>query len=71
MGIFDKAKDALAEHGAQVNVGIDRAGDFVDEKTGGKHAEHVDKGQAFAKEKLAEPRDGDPDRPESTPEQPV
>ena len=69
MGIFDKAKDALAEHSAQVNAGIDRAGDFVDERTGGKHAEHIDKGQAFAKEKLAEHRD--PDRPESTPEQPV
>ena len=71
MGIFDKAKDALGEHGAQVDAGIDRAGDFVDEKTGGKHAEHVDQGQAFAKEKLAENRDRDADRPESTPEQPV
>ena len=50
---------------------IDKAGDFVDEKTGGKYAEQVDQGQAFAKEKLAEQPDGDPDRPESTPEQPV
>jgi hypothetical protein len=71
MGIFDKAKDALSEHSAQAAAGIDKAGDFVDEKTGGKYAEHVDRGQAFAKEQLAEQADGDPDRPESTPEQPV
>ena len=67
MGIFDKAKDALAEHNAQVDTGIDRAGDFVDEKTGGKHAEHIDKGQAFAKEKLAEHRDADPTAPSPPP----
>ena len=54
-----------------MDTGIDRAGDFADEKTGGKYAEQVDQGQAFAKEKLAEHRDADPDRPESTPEQPI
>jgi hypothetical protein len=70
MGIFDKAKDALSEHSAQVDAGIDKAGDFADDKTGGKYAEHVDRAQAFAKEKLAD-SDGDPDQPESTPEQPI
>ena len=70
MGIFDKAKDALSEHSAQVATGIDKAGDFVDEKTGGKYAEQVDQGQAFAKEKLAEPT-ATRTEPESTPEQPI
>jgi hypothetical protein len=42
MGIFDKAKDALSEHSAQVATGIDKAGDFVDEKTGGKYVEQVE-----------------------------
>ena len=27
---------------------IDKAGDFIDEKTGGKFAEHIDKAQAAA-----------------------
>ena len=70
MGIFDKAKDALSEHAEKVEAGIERAGDFVDDKTGGKYAEHVDKGQAFAKEKLAEKRDATrtgPSRPPSSP----
>ena len=69
MGIFDKAKDALSEHSEQVATGIDKAGDFVDDKTGGKYVEQVDQGQAFVKEKVAEQRDSD--QPESTPEQPI
>ena len=34
MGIFDRAKDALSGHSEQVAAAIDKAGDFVDEKTG-------------------------------------
>ena len=48
MGIFDKAKDALSEHSEHVDTGIEKAGDLVDERTGGKYAEHVDTGQDFA-----------------------
>ena len=53
MGIFDKAKDALSGHSEQVAAAIDKAGDFVDEKTEGKYAEQVDKGQDMAKDKLS------------------
>jgi hypothetical protein len=53
MGIFDKAKDALGEHGDKVDEGIEKAGDFADEKTGGEHADQVDKGQEFAKDRLS------------------
>lgn len=56
MGIFDKAKDALSEHSDKVGAGVDKAGDIVDQKTGGKYAERVDQGQALAKKKLAEDR---------------
>ncbi len=59
MGIFDKAKDALSEHGDKLAAGIDKAGDMLDEKTGGKYAEHVDKGQALAKERLARKNEGE------------
>ncbi|MET7279810.1 antitoxin [Kribbella sp. NPDC005582] len=52
MGIFDKAKDALGEHGDKVDEGIDKAGDFADEKTGGEHADKIDQGQEFAKDRL-------------------
>lgn len=52
MGIFDKAQDMAEQHPDQVDQGIEKAGDAVDERTGGKHAEQVDKGQDMARERL-------------------
>lgn len=54
---FNRGKQAAAENKDAVKGGIDKAGDMVDEKTGGQHAEHVDKAQDAAKdyvEKLPE-----------------
>ncbi|PYI38375.1 hypothetical protein CVS30_10650 [Arthrobacter psychrolactophilus] len=46
MSIFDdikgKAEELLGSHGDQVKDGIEKAGDFVDDKTGGKFADQVD-----------------------------
>ncbi len=53
MGIFDKAKNLLNEHADKVDGAIDQAGDLIDKKTGGTYATHVDKGQDFAKNRLA------------------
>jgi MT0933-like antitoxin protein len=64
MGIFDKAKDAMSEHGEQIDGGIDKAGDFVDEKTDSKHVEQVDQGQEMAKDKLREFAADQPEQPE-------
>lgn len=47
MGIFDKAKEMAAGKSDKVDAIVDRAGDLVDEKTGGKHAARVDQGQDF------------------------
>lgn len=56
MGVFDNIKDKITglvdEHGDKAGDGVDRAGDMVDEKTGGQHAEHVDTGQEHAKNTL-------------------
>jgi MT0933-like antitoxin protein len=56
MGIFDKIKDKATElvdsQGDKVGEGVDKAGDFVDDKTGGKHSEHLDQGQERAKDGL-------------------
>jgi antitoxin protein of toxin-antitoxin system len=54
MGIFDKAKDALGDNIEQVDAGIDKAADFVDDKTGDKYREQVDQGAEFVKDKLEE-----------------
>ena len=52
MGIFDKAKQFADDNPDKVNQGIDKAGDVVDERTGGKHSEQVDKAQDAARKHL-------------------
>ena len=48
----DKAQDAIGEHGDKIDEGMDRAGDFADEKTGGDHREQIDKGVDRGKEAI-------------------
>lgn len=56
MGIFDSAKDKASDFAEQnpdkLDQGVEKAGDFADDKTGGQHADQIDKGQDFANEKL-------------------
>lgn len=56
MGFLDDAKAKLAEavdsHGDTIAAGIDRAGDLIDEKTGGKYAEHIESGKDRAADAL-------------------
>ncbi|HEY3561745.1 MAG TPA: antitoxin [Kribbella sp.] len=56
MGMFDnmkdKAEDLASEHPDQVNEGLDKVGDFANEKTGGKFEDQIDKGQDFARDRL-------------------
>ncbi len=43
MGLFDKAKKLIEGNKDKVAEGVDKATDVVDDKTGGKHTEHLDK----------------------------
>ena len=56
MGIFDSAKDKATEFAqdnpGKLDQGVEKAGDFADDKTGGQHADKIDKGQDFASEKI-------------------
>ena len=49
MGLFDKAKELAGQHADKVGGAIDKAADMVDEKTGGKYADQIDKGAEAAK----------------------
>ncbi|MEB3022847.1 antitoxin [[Mycobacterium] crassicus] len=69
MGFLDKAKGLLAQNADKVEQfagqAIDKAGDLVDDKTGGKFAGVVDKAQEAAKDAAKKAlADGD-----NTPEQ--
>jgi hypothetical protein len=52
MDIVEQIKGAVAGHEAEVAEGIDKVGDFVDDKTGGQYAAQVDQAQDFLKEQL-------------------
>ena len=51
MGFLDDAKKFADEHDEQVDQAIEKAGDVVDQKTGGTYADQVDKAQDVAEEK--------------------
>ncbi|WHT23031.1 antitoxin [Crossiella sp. CA-258035] len=48
MSFIDKAKDALGQHSDKAKDGVQKAGDMIDERTGGKHSDKVDKAQEKA-----------------------
>ena len=49
MGLFDRAKELADKHADKVEGAIDKVADVVDEKTGGKYADQIDKGVDAAK----------------------
>ena len=52
MGLMDKIKGALGQHGDKVEGGIDRAGDMADERTDGKVRRQGRPGTGLAKDAL-------------------
>ena len=49
MGLLDKAKDLLAQNADKVGTAIDKAGEFVDDKTQGKYIDTIHQVQEQAK----------------------
>ncbi len=49
MGLLDKAKSLLGQHGDKVEGAIDKVAEVVDDKTGGKYSDKIDKGVQAAK----------------------
>ena len=54
MGIFDKAKDLLGDHPDKVDQGIDKVGDYADDRTGGKYSDKIDQGQDTVKDRVGD-----------------
>jgi uncharacterized protein YjbJ (UPF0337 family) len=57
-----KAKDTVTEHSDKIDDGIDKAAEFVDEKTKGKYTDKIGTVQSKAHDavgKLAEDKGGD------------
>ncbi|MEN8040290.1 MAG: antitoxin, partial [Actinomycetota bacterium] len=50
--LVDKAKGLISGNKDSVKDGIDQAADVADDKTGGQHSEHIDKGADMAKDQV-------------------
>jgi MT0933-like antitoxin protein len=50
MSIVDKVKGMLGQHSDKSKEAVDKAGDMVDQRTGGKYSDKVDKAQDKARE---------------------
>jgi hypothetical protein len=55
---LDKAKQFADQHDEQVDQGLQKAGDQLDQRTGDKYTEQIDKGVDFAQQHTG---DGDTD----------
>jgi len=53
-GFMDKARDLADQHDEQVDQGLEKAGDFADQKTGGKFDAQTDKGVDLAQQRTGE-----------------
>jgi hypothetical protein len=59
MGILDKAKELLSQNAETVGQAIDKAGEFVDDKTQGKYTDTIHKVQDEAKKVAGSEATGD------------
>lgn len=67
MGFLDKIKGLAGEHAEKVEGAIDKVADVVDEKTGGKYADQIDKGAEAAKGFVGDEEGGTPPVPPAVP----
>jgi len=51
MDFADKAKDFADRHDEQIDEGIEKAGNQVDDRTGNRHSTQIDKGVDQAQER--------------------
>ena len=56
MSFLDKAKDFADDHDKQVDQGLEKAGDQIDDRTGNKYSEQIDKGVEAAQESTGDNR---------------
>jgi hypothetical protein len=53
-GFMDKAKEFADKHDEQIDKALEKAGDFANDKTGGKYSEQIDRGVDTAQERTGE-----------------
>ncbi|WP_280338732.1 antitoxin [Nocardia neocaledoniensis] len=56
-GLLGKGKETVEQNADKINEAVDKAGTFIDEKTGGKYSDKIEKGKDAAK-KVVPPQSG-------------
>jgi hypothetical protein len=64
-GLKDKVEDLVEEHDEQIKDGLDKAAEFADDKTGGKHHDKIVQGVSKAKDAVDDMAAPDPGEPGS------
>ncbi|WP_328899000.1 MULTISPECIES: antitoxin [unclassified Streptomyces] len=62
MGMLDKIKDMIKGHPDQARQGVEKGGDYVDKKTGGKYGGQVDSAQQKMNDQFGDHRPPDEGR---------
>lgn len=57
--LIAKAKDMVAKNKDTASEGVEKAGDMIDEKTGGKHTDRIDQAEDAAKGFIEDLREDD------------
>ncbi|WP_372341764.1 antitoxin [Nocardia sp. CC216A] len=53
-GLVGKGKDVAAQNAEKIESAVDKAGGFIDQKTGGKYSDKIDKGAEAVKNAIPE-----------------
>ncbi|WP_394160612.1 antitoxin [Galactobacter valiniphilus] len=64
-GLVDQAQDLVAKNEEAIKGGIEKVGDFIDDKTGGKFADKVDSVQHAASGLVDKAAGGDDQAPQA------
>ena len=54
MGIFSRAKKLVDQNDEKIDAAVEKAGDFIDDKTGHKHSDKIDKAVDTIQDKTGE-----------------
>ncbi|AHH15549.1 hypothetical protein NONO_c07410 [Nocardia nova SH22a] len=73
-GLVGKGRDAASENADKIHGAVDKAGGFINEKTGGKYSDQIGKGTDAIKKNIPEqggatPTPEPPQTPPATPPQ--
>lgn len=55
----DKVEDIAEDHGDKISAGLEKVGDFIDDKTDGKHSDKIDTAVDKAQDYLGKLGEGD------------